>query len=151
MKDIIANQRYYLSFVEISGICWGAAIVLFLKDGLDSISAVMMLCISLFVMLYLIGYKYRLMDSGVEELYALKERYGLIIMDFLLKYCVYGLGACILNIFVNPKAMSLSLNLSSFTLGIHLFFIIVVRFFYSTYAKSERQLKSNLQGGNVNG
>ncbi|MFH1384349.1 MAG: hypothetical protein ABIH47_05210 [Candidatus Omnitrophota bacterium] len=137
MTELVANERSYFSYVELSGICWGSAIVLYHQEGYASLTALVMLGSALSVQLTLLAKKFKLSEAK-EPLFSLKYRYGLIIMDFLLKYCVYGLGACVLNTFVNPVSLSMHLNFQNGLLVVHAVFILIIRFFYSTFSHKER-------------
>lgn len=137
MTELIANERSYFSYVELSGICWGLAIVLYHQEGYASLTALVMLGSALSMQLALLAKKFKLSETQ-KPLFSLKYRYGLIIMDFILKYCVYGLGACVLNIFVHPESLSMHLNFQNGLLVVHALFILIIRFFYSTFAQKER-------------
>ncbi len=149
VKAFAANERSYLSYVEISGMCWGLGIVLYHQEGIRSLVALSMILSSISVLFALIAKKYRLTEAN-KPLYSLEHRYGLIIMDFMLKYCVYGLGACALNLLIHPESMAMQLNFTNGLLILHAIFVLIIRFFYSIFAEKERVESENATNGGVN-
>lgn len=134
------NEKGYKTLVGFGGVLWGVGILLMLKYTYQAFAPWAFLLTSIALFLWIVNKKSKL-DKVKKPTFTLQYPYRVIIGDFANSFVSFGLGACILDIFIGLYAdgeFELQFNYKSGLLLIHILLAIYVFQNRHDYADLER-------------
>ena len=134
------NEKGYQTYIGFGGVLWGAGILLMLRLTYQVLEPWIFLLTAIALLLRIVNKKSKL-GSFKEPTFTLQYPYRVIIGDFANSFVNLGLGACILDIFIDLNAggeFELQFNYKSGLLLIHILLAIYVLQNRHDYAGLER-------------